>query len=99
MDDGGRPRAVPPADVSISLQLGFEAGKPPSVDRLLGTVRVGPGFEPYTVAIPPDLSETAASAHQPVRLKLATPVWNPQQLLGSGDDRDLGVMVDRLAVK
>ena len=99
MDDGGRPRAAPPADVSISLQLGFEAGKPPSVDRLLGTVRVGPGFDAYTVAIPPDLSETAASAHQPVRLKLATPVWNPQQLLGSGDDRDLGVMVDRAGGK
>ena len=99
MDDGGRPAAAPPAEVSVSLQLGFEAGKPPSVDRVLGTVRVGRGFNPYTVAIPADLSDTAASAHEPVRLKLATAVWNPHQVLGSGDDRDLGVMVDRVTVK
>jgi len=99
MDDGGRPPAAPAAEVSISLQLGFEAGKPPSVDRVLGTVRVGPGFNAYTVSIPPDLSETASAAHEPVRLKLATTVWNPQRVLGSGDDRDLGVMVDRVAVK
>ena len=99
MDDGGRPAAAPAAEVSVSLQLGFEAGKPPSVDRVLGTVRVGPGFNPYTLAIPPDLSATAASAQGPVRLKLATAVWNPHQVLGSGDDRDLGVMVDRVTVK
>ena len=46
MDDGGRPPAAPPAEVTVSLQLGFEAGKPPSVDRLLGTVRVRAASSP-----------------------------------------------------
>src|SRR4029078_9570425 len=36
MDDGGRPAKVPPSDVTVSLQLGYEAGKPPSVERILG---------------------------------------------------------------
>ena len=40
-----------------------------------------------------------ASAGDPVRLKIATPVWNPSRALGTGDDRDLGVMVDRVAVR
>jgi hypothetical protein len=83
----------------VSLQLGVEAGKAPSVDRVLGSVRVVPGFKPYTVTIPPDLAESAAATGGPVRLKLATAVWNPQRVLGSGDDRELGVMVDRVAVK
>jgi len=99
MDDGGRPAAAPVAEVTVSLQLGVEAGKAPSVERVLGTVRVGAGFQPYTVTIPPDLAETAAAAGEPFRLKLTTAVWNPQHVLGSGDDRELGVMVDRVAVK
>ncbi len=49
MDDGGRPVAAPIAEVTVSLQLGVEAGKAPSLDRVLGSVRVGPGFKPYTV--------------------------------------------------
>ncbi|MEO7272752.1 MAG: hypothetical protein ABIX28_15405 [Vicinamibacterales bacterium] len=99
MDDGGRPAAAPIAEVTVSLQVGVEAGKAPSVDRVLGTVRVGAGFKPYTVAIPADLADPAAAAPAPVRLKLATAVWNPQQVLGSGDNRALGVMVDRVTVK
>ena len=39
MSNGGRPPGLPPADVSVSLN-----------DRLLGTVRVGEGFKPYTFA-------------------------------------------------
>jgi hypothetical protein len=31
---------------------------------------------------------------------LRTPTWNPMKVLGTGDDnRELGVMVDRVAVR
>jgi hypothetical protein len=99
MDDGGRPARAPRADVTVSLQLGYEAGKPPSVERVLGTVTVTSGFKPYTVPVAPDLAALAAANGDPVRLKLTTSVWVPQQVLGTPDDRDLGVMVDRVAVR
>ena len=99
MDDGGRPAAVPAAQVTISLQLGYQAGQPPSIDQVLGTVAVRGGFKPYTVPIAPALAETAAAASDPVRFKLTTSVWVPRQVLGTPDDRDLGVMLDRVAVK
>ena len=99
MDDRGRPAKVPRADVTVSLQLGYEAGQPPSVERILGTVSVTSGFKPYTVPVAPDLAALAAANGEPIRLKLTTSVWIPQQALGTQDDRDLGVMVDRVAVR
>jgi hypothetical protein len=84
----------------VSLLIGYDAGKPASVERVLGTVTVGnDGFQPYTVDIPPALASTAAARGEPVRLKLATTVWVPRKVLGTPDDRDLGVMVDRIAVQ
>jgi hypothetical protein len=63
-------------------------------------VTVGNGnFQPYIVDIPPDLAATAAARAEPVRLKIATSVWVPRRVLGTPDDRDLGVMVDRVAVQ
>ncbi|MEO8075905.1 MAG: hypothetical protein ABI818_06210 [Acidobacteriota bacterium] len=88
MNDGGRPASVPPADVRLYLQ-----------NQLLGTVRVRTGFNPYVVPIPPDLAQRAAGTGEPVELKLVTTVWNPHLVLGGPDDRDLGVMVDRVAVR
>jgi hypothetical protein len=32
-------------------------------------------------------------------LRLVTPQWNPARVLGSPDDRDLGVMLDRVTIK
>jgi hypothetical protein len=32
-------------------------------------------------------------------LKLTVTTWKPERLLGTDDHRDLGVMVDRVAVK
>jgi len=88
MNDGGRPPAAPPADVSVFIG-----------DRLLGTVRVTGGFKEYDVPIPPDVAAAAAASGEPVRVTLKTPTWNPLSVLGRPDDRDLGVMVDRVAVK
>ena len=88
MKDGGRPAAAPPADVTVLVK-----------DRMLGTVRVTGGFHEYTVPIPPDVAAQAAAGGEPVRITLRTPTWNPRTLLGTSDDRDLGVMVDRVAVR
>jgi hypothetical protein len=88
MSNGGRPPSVDPADVAIYLH-----------NQRLGTVRVGDGFAPYTLPIPPDLAARAAVFGDPVELKLVTSVWNPHKVLGTPDDRDLGVMVDRVTVR
>jgi hypothetical protein len=86
--DGGRPAAAPAANLTVYLQ-----------GQLLGSARVRNGFLPYTFVIPPDLAARAAQAGDPVELRLVTPTWKPRLLLGTPDDRDLGVMVDRVAVR
>jgi hypothetical protein len=88
MSSGGRPAGAPPADVTVYLN-----------DRPLGSARVLNGFAPYAFNIPPDLAENVAAADEPARIRLVTPVWNPHRVIGSGDDRDLGVMVDRVQVR
>ena len=79
---------APPADVTLLLK-----------DRVLGTIRVTGGFKEYEVPIPADVAAAAAAAGEPVRITLTTKTWNPRNLLGTNDDRELGVMVDRVAVK
>lgn len=90
MNDGGRPPAAPPADVTVLIK-----------DRVLGTVRVRPGggFNEYVVPIPADVAAAAAATGEPVRITLRTATWNPREILGTSDDRNLGVMVDRVAVR
>lgn len=87
MSNGGRPPAAGPADVTLLLGT-----------RTLGTVRVGNGFAPYAFDVPADAAAPVANG-EPVRLTLETTVWNPQKTLGSPDDRDLGVMVERVSVR
>lgn len=88
MSSGGRPDAAAPADISVHLN-----------EELLGTARIADGFRPYTFAIPPELAAEAARSAEPARVRLVTTVWNPQQVLGTPDDRELGVMVDRVQVR
>jgi hypothetical protein len=88
MSNGGRPAAAPPADVTLVIG-----------DRSLGTVRVASGFAEYDFPIPADVALSAAARGEPMRLTLRTSTWNPLQTLGTPDDRDLGVMVDRVAVR
>ena len=56
------------------------------------------GFTEYTCDIPADVAAAAATG-EPVRIGLRTPTWNPLMILGRDDDRDLGVMVDRVTVR
>jgi hypothetical protein len=88
LSDGGRPATAGNADLAVTLD-----------DTPLGSVRVTNGFKPYTLAIPPALARAIGAKGRPVQLKLTTPVWIPQQVLGTPDSRDLGVMIDRVAIK
>ena len=87
MHDGGRPPGAAPADVMVSI--GGQA---------LGTVRVTAGFRDYALAIPAALAQRIGTG-DPVRITLQVAPWTPHAILGASDDRDLGVMVDRLAIR
>ena len=86
MSDGGRPPSATAATVSVYLE-----------DRLLGTTTVSTGFRPYQFSIPPDLATKMAA--DAARLRLVSSVWTPRKTLGTGDDRELGVMVDRVRIR
>jgi hypothetical protein len=88
MSDGGRPPGAPPADLVVYLQ-----GEP------LGTIHVTHGFRRYMLAIPAGLAARAAAYRDPVELRLVTALWNPHEVIGGPDDRDLGVMLDRVTVR
>jgi len=87
MNDGGRPANAPPALVEVFFN-----------DVRLGEATVGLGFQPYRFDIPASLAEAVAGVDDPAQLKLITKPWNPHRLLGVTDDRDLGVMVDRVEI-
>jgi hypothetical protein len=88
MNNGGRPSSAPPADVTVLIS-----------GRELGTIRVANGFKAYDLPIPPDVAAAAAATGEPIRVTLRTVTWNPRTVLGTSDDRDLGVMLDRVAVR
>jgi hypothetical protein len=88
LNDGGRPAKAPRASVTVYLDA-----------RLLGTVEVRPGFNPYTFAIVPEVWPASVTADDAATVKLVSTTWNPRQALGVADDRDLGVMVHRVEVK
>ena len=88
MSDGGRPPAVDRADVTVALD-----------NVVLGTVRVDTGFKPYSLPITPALAERLSGLNHTIELTIATSAWKPETVLGTPDDRELGVMVDRITVK
>lgn len=88
MSDGGRPAAAAPARVEVFF---FGAS--------LGTVDVGPGFQDYRLTIPEALAEAAAQSDEPATLRLVSTVWSPRALLNAPDNRELGVMLDKVTVR
>jgi hypothetical protein len=88
LNDGGRPAAAPPAIVTVALD-----------NQVLGTIPVTTGFKDYSVAIPPALAARLASEGRAAELTLSTTTWKPETVLGTADPRDLGVMVDRVAIR
>src|SRR5207248_235205 len=87
MGAGGRPGALGPATVDVSLN-----------DVPLGRVVVGAGMESFRFAIPRALASRMANSEDAARLQIASTTWNPRRVGGSNDDRDLGVVLERVAV-
>jgi hypothetical protein len=79
---------VAPADVTVMLD-----------NEQLGTVRVETGFKAYVLPIPPALAERLSGLGRTIELTITTSAWRPDAVLGTSDDRELGVMVDRVTVK
>lgn len=88
MSHGGRPAAAGAARVEVFFN-GIR----------LGDAIVGADFAEHRFALPEALAAAAAQSDEPATLRLVSPVWSPRALLGVADSRDLGVMVDRLAVR
>ena len=87
LNDGGRPDHLPPATAALYLN-----------DRLLGTVIATSAFEPHRVEVPVDLAEELAASEIAGELRIESSTWNPGQILGVSDRRDVGVMVDRITL-
>jgi hypothetical protein len=87
LSDGGRPPSAPPARVAVHLN-----------DVTLGDIEAGRAVLPYEFPIPPALAANLAANRDMVELKLVTNTWNPRHSLGAADQRDLGVMVDRIRI-
>jgi hypothetical protein len=84
---GGRPRGVPPAQVTILVD-GTEIG------------RAGPSndFREHVFAIPAALA-AAAGASDTARIEIRSTTWSPRSVAGGSDTRALGVMVDRAEIR
>ncbi len=86
--NGGRPAAGGEARVEVFLG-----------DTPLGAAVITPGFRDYRLPIPPAAAAAAAQGGGPVIVRLQSATWTPQAVRGGGDDRQLGVMVDRLRIE
>jgi len=88
MNNGGRPDRAGRARVSVYLN-----------GRLLGTAEVSGGFKPYSFSISGDVIQASSNPDEASLVQLVTNTWKPRAVLGTPDDRDLGVMVHRIEVK
>jgi hypothetical protein len=88
MENGGRPAKGGRAEVEAFFGA-----------TSLGKVGVGRERREYVFDIPPSLAAEAAASVDAVTVRLVSTTWNPRELTGSSDDRDLGVMVDRVEVR
>jgi len=88
MSNGGRPARAGVARLQAYLN-----------DHLLGEVDVADGFHPYSVPIDPAVAAEAAQRPGASVLRLMCTTWSPRQLTGVPDDRQLGVMLDRVRVE
>ena len=88
MSHGGRPSAAPSPDVTVSLG-----------GVTLGSVVPDDEVRPYRFAVPRTLAARLAASDDAAELRLDVSTWSPQQLLGTPDPRELGVMVTRVQVQ
>jgi hypothetical protein len=90
LHDGGRP--VAQGAEAARVQVLFD-------DVPIGTLEVTPGFREYTLALPPALVQRAATRDEPAQITLLSTTWMPMKYVGGTDDRELGVMLDRIRIR
>jgi hypothetical protein len=83
MQNGGRSPKATPARMEVFLG-----------DQSIGSVAVGTRLEPYTFSI-----RDRDIRGDTTTVRIVTDTWNPRETMGAADDRDLGVMVDRVEVR
>ena len=86
--DGIRPAAAGPASITVSLN-----------DVPLGAATVTGGFLPYRFAISDELAQTINRSNDAARLEIESTTWIPQKHFDVPDQRELGVMVDRIQIQ
>ncbi len=86
--DGGRPPGAVPAFIRVFLD-----------NEPVGEARVVGGFRPYRFEIPASIAEAAGQRDEPLLMRIVVDTWNPHDLMRSGDNRELGVMLDRVEVE
>ena len=95
---------LPPAGRASTLVVTAAAGERPSDEpalvrvsaggRLVGSFTAGPDWAEHDVPLPSNLPAG------PLLLRFDVAGWRPSKTLpGSTDDRDLGVMVDRIVLR
>ncbi len=87
LHDGGRPAGAGPATLDVFFN-----------ETPLGRILVANGFRTYRLAIPADAARLATQNDNPVKLRLVSSVWSPRDFVGGTDDRQLGVMIDRVEI-
>ena len=88
LSGSGRPPGAGEATVDMFLN-----------NRPLGTVTAGTALAPYRFSIPPDLAASLERSEDAAQLRLVSRTWSPRRLLGVADDRELGVMLDRVTLE
>jgi hypothetical protein len=88
MENGGRSPKAPPAEVEAFVGA-----------RTLGKFVVDNQRRPYAYPIPADLAAELSRDDDAATVRLVSTTWNPHALTGANDDRDLGVMVDRVEIR
>jgi hypothetical protein len=67
-------------------------------EHLLGTITATPNFEPYRFTVPLDVASTLETGKDAAQLRIVSNTWNPNRIFNNRDDRDLGMMVDRVTI-
>ena len=88
MGNGGRPARVPPAQVTVFLD-----------ERAIGKIQVDGHFNDYTFAIPAQLAAELAKRTTAAEIRIESTTWTPRDVLGNSDERQLGVMIDRVEIR
>jgi hypothetical protein len=100
--------AIPEDAATVTVWLGHGgrpvSAPPPVVELAFANVEIGTAVprntpEPFTFELPREVVREAAATGDPVSLRLRVSTWNPHELLGRPDTRELGVMVTRVEVR